>query len=398
MSEEKNYILPKAVLVLSLCVLFLAGGCAVETERSSGGFTDQEILAEFTIAKGGDPILLPVRFKGKEYSFIPDTGLTLTGFDTSFRQSLGKAKGTKIVLTPGGPTRVELFDAPVAFLGPFNMQECGHVICADSGMLTFVSSIEGRKISGCVGMNFLMNHVIQIDFDKGKLLFLEPTTGKRPDLGEELAIKYNPQGIPQISGNILGDIKVDFMIDTGANTTGALDSKIFKNILAKKQMKTSETLFATLAGTMRRRRARMSKISGGPFEYQNLIFAEGNGSQLGLLFLARHIVTFDFPNSKVYLKKGKEFDKVDETDMSGLHLLRISGKTVVYSVDEDSPAHKAGIRHNDIILKVGNKDASEYDMWELRRLLMSGDKKKIVMTTKRGDNVKEVSFLLEKKI
>ena len=114
--------------------------------------------------------------------------------------------------------------------------------------------------------------------------------------------------------------------------------------------------------------------------------------------MSRHIVTFDFPNSKVYFKKGKEFDKVDETDMSGLHLLRISGKTVVYSVDEDSHAHKAGIRANDIILKVGNKEASEYDMWKLRRLLMSGDKKKVVMTIKRGDGVIEVSFLLTRKI
>jgi len=37
-------------------------------------------------------------------------------------------------------------------------------------------------------------------------------------------------------------------------------------------------------------------------------------------------------------------------------------------------------------------------MWELRRVLMSGDGRKITMTIKRGDNVKEVSFLLKKKI
>jgi hypothetical protein len=55
---------------------------------------------------------------------------------------------------------------------------------------------------------------------------------------------------------------------------------------------------------------------------------------LGLSFLSRHIVTFDFPNGRVYFEKGKEYKKVDETDMSGLHLLRISNETFVYSVDE----------------------------------------------------------------
>jgi len=52
-----------------------------------------------------------------------------------------------------------------------------------------------------------------------------------------------------------------------------------------------------------------------------------------MLFLSRHIVTFEFQNKRIYLKKGEDFKKIDETDMSGLHLLRISNQTLVYSVD-----------------------------------------------------------------
>ena len=37
-------------------------------------------------------------------------------------------------------------------------------------------------------------------------------------------------------------------------------------------------------------------------------------------------------------------------------------------------------------------------MWEIRRLLMSADKKEIELLLKSGAAVKEVSFLLEKKI
>ena len=84
--------------------------------------------------------------------------------------------------------------------------------------------------------------------------------------------------------------------------------------------------------------------------------------------------------------------------MSGLHILLISNNVVVHSVDADSPSSEAGIQANDIILKVNNKDANTYGMFELRDVLMSGDKQKITMTIKRDDEIKEVSFLLRRNI
>ncbi len=393
MSKEKYYISLKVVLVLSLFVLLLAGSCAEEPKSTSNGPAEQKVLAEFEIAKGGDPILLPVRFKDKEYLFFLDTGSSHTAFDTSLKHELGDAKRIERMITLGNPITAEVFDAPEAFLGPLNLQDCGEVTCIDLKMLSLVV---GKKISGFIGMNFLKEYAVQIDFDKGTLLLFQPAEGQHSYW--ELAINYGSLGWPRITGHILDGTKVDFVIDTGCNTTGSLDSKIFEEILSKKEIKTSEALSATASGIVRSREARIGNLSIGSFEYEDLIFGEGNWSYLGLSFLSRHIVTFDFPNSRIYLKKGKEFKKVDEKDMSGLHLLRISNKTVVYSVDEGSPAQKAGIRANDVILKIDDKDANTYDMWELRRLLMSGDRRKIMMIIKHGDDVKEVSFLLKKKI
>lgn len=395
MKKVKYYMSLKVVLGLFLSVMLLTAGCADKPKSTSDGPTEQNILAEFAIAKGGGPILLPVTFKGKEYLFLLDTGCSHMVFDTSFKHELGDAKRIERALTSGSPIMAEVFDAPEAFLGPLNIQDCGEVTCID---LEMASSVLGRRINGFIGMNFLRKYIVQIDFDKGSLSFLQPPQKQNSRWGNELSISYNPLGIPQITANILDGIKVDFVIDTAGNSTGGLNSNIFKQILSEKEIKTSEILLATASGVIRSREARISNLSVESFEYQDLIFGEGNWSYLGLSFLSRHIVTFDFPNSRMYLKKGKEFKKIDETDMSGLHLLRISDKTTVYSVDEGSPAQKAGIRANDIILKVGNKDANTYDMWELRRLLMSGDKHKIMMTTKRGDDVKALSFLLKKKI
>ncbi|MCK5611887.1 PDZ domain-containing protein, partial [Candidatus Pacearchaeota archaeon] len=149
------------------------------------------------------------------------------------------------------------------------------------------------------------------------------------------------------------------------------------------------------------REVRIEGLSVGLLKYQGLIFTEGtegSESRLGLSFLSRHIVTFDFPNSKIYFREGNKFNKTDETDMSGLHLRRISNKTIIYSVDESSPAHKAGIKANDVVLKIGDDDVNLCDMWDIRELLRLGNRREIIMVIKRGNDVKEVSFLLEKRI
>lgn len=143
---------------------------------------------------------------------------------------------------------------------------------------------------------------------------------------------------------------------------------------------------------------RLQRLTVGSRGYSNVLVDEGNFNMLGLEFLARHIVTLDFPRGRMYLKKGKHFDRVDEADMSGLHLLKIGGKVTVHSVDKDSPAQKAQIEAHDIILTVNSQSAAEMDMAALRNLLRSGDKKKIDMTIKHGGTKKTVSFLLKKRI
>jgi len=100
----------------------------------------------------------------------------------------------------------------------------------------------------------------------------------------------------------------------------------------------------------------------------------------------------------MYLQKGRAFDKRDETDMSGLHLWRLGGRTVVHSVDKDSPAERAGITTEDVVLKVGEQSASAIDIDDLRDLLKSGDGKEIRMAIKRGEEEKAVSFKLKKRI
>ena len=365
---------------------------------SNATANEPEILAQFDTVTH-NAVLLPVTIAGEEHLFIMDTGATITVFDKSLKKYLGKEKRYMPIFSHDKAAKVKIYDIPESFVGQMKLN-CEEVCCMD---LTLFSLIYGKKIRGIVGMNFLKHHVIRLDYDQGKVFFFKSNTNSKSELGQEFNLEfisgYPYFKIPCIDITLFDDIKVKFKIDTGKNGSISLNRDDFKRLISKEQMNKTTSLYGTISGLLESDSVRCKNFSIEPLGEQDVIIDSNPLHNLiGMRYLSRYLVTFDFPNSKVYLKKGKNFNKVDEDDMSGLHLLLISDNVVVHSIDPGSPSIEAGIQTDDIILKVNGKGANTYGMWKLRDLLMSGDKKEITMAIKRKDEIKEVSFLLRRKI
>ena len=60
-------------------------------------------------------------------------------------------------------------------------------------------------------------------------------------------------------------------------------------------------------------------------------------------------------------------------DLSGLHVLRRKGQTIVDSVDKGSAAANRDIKSGDTITKVGDRNADELSLFELRQLCCQPD-------------------------
>jgi S1-C subfamily serine protease len=88
-------------------------------------------------------------------------------------------------------------------------------------------------------------------------------------------------------------------------------------------------------------------------------------SSLALGFLSRFNITFDFPNRAIYLKKNKNFDRPYRSISGGIAFARDDAGVVVDGVREGSPAAAAGITIKDIVLKVGDQDASGARLFNL---------------------------------
>ena len=397
-----------AHLALFFAGAFLAGCQAPQREISSA----PQVLAEFTFPRDAKLILLPVTFQGQEHTFCLDTGSTDVVFDVSLKDKLGKR-----VLWPkkgraahGEPIKVEYFRAPQAQLGPLSLK--GSVLVAVTDLKQLSPHLT-EKAQGIIGMDFLKKYVVQIDFDEARvsflkaetdvdlLSFLRPKKNEHPEWGEPVRIQYEFFcELPHVKGRIHDGISVSFMVDTGwSDALCLLDSRIFKKVRRETELELLARR-TTVAGqtSSKIKAAIVEALSVGSYKHQDVIFRQGNDSILGLPFLSRHLVTFDFPNRRLYLKKGRRFDKPSDFSFEpydlGFHLRRQRGNIFVCSVDPNGPAHARGIRQDDIVLTVNDQDVTSYSMAKLYALISQAETEDFVIAMKRGDEIKDFSFAL----
>jgi len=396
-------IILSGLLSLLFAGLLVSGGC----ERKAAKTYDQNILAQFPISKKHDPILLPVTFKHREYMFLFDTGCSMTILDTSFRQDLGEKKKTvQFTNALGRKMAAEIFDAPDAFLGPLNLRDCGQVLCADlqDFRSVFKRGFNITHLDGMIGMNFLKNYVIQMDFDNGRLLFLRATDSRNLDWGQPFDLDHVRQ-TPHVVATVLDNIQVSFMLDTAYCIYNSLRTETVEEIL-RRDPNVSDNATAEEFGVVlvKKRSVRVNDLALGPFQYRNLAFLDDHFSILGPYFLSRHLVTFDFPHNKLYLKKGAEFDRIDYNATAlrlcgpGLALQRNKDTVFVSAVDPNRTAYQAGMRADDIVLKVNDKDVSSCDLLKVGDLFPEKAYGSVSLTIKRNDQIKQISLLLSSKV
>jgi len=142
---------------------------------------------------------------------------------------------------------------------------------------------------GILGMDCLRHYCIQLDFVTGKWRFLDPDHLQTGDLGQSFPL-VRSEGCFAVRENLMGVKGPGSLIDTGCNFDGLLMLNLFQQWTNH-----SSGEFSTCAGFP-------NGILGGA-TYTNLDLHVYSGNVLGLSFLARHLVTLNFPKRTMYPKR-----------------------------------------------------------------------------------------------
>jgi hypothetical protein len=361
---------------------------AVQGPRPDKATPQDRVIARFSVANDGDLLLVPVQVGGKCYSFWLDTGTTVTIYDSSLCHLLGKPIRREELRTPQGKVETEIFNSPQAKLGPFSLCSGEEVACFD---LKQVREYSGCDVWGIVGMDFLSQHIFRLDPDRGELVFLG-TSG--PNAGELLRVSVM-DSVPYVEASLQGlDAPEQFRVDTGMQGEGTVRQTVYYSLAKNGAINGIEdTAVFTLSGIQEHRNGHLKSITVGRHRHANLIFNDGGIGILGLDYWLRYVVTFDFPENKLYLKPSRHYDEPSVHGLSGLSLVRRNGKVVVDDVQKGRAADKAGIKPQDVIETIAGADASIQRLHRIG-LLLCKQNTKLDITVKRGSSHLRINLVL----
>jgi hypothetical protein len=212
---------------------------------------------------------------------------------------------------------------------------------------------------GLIGLDVLAHHIVEFDFDEGRVRFLRAVpeaAGERFDIA---SLQKRPRLCAvTVKAKFCDEPAEDFYVELEEPDTIQIRSPDNNRLLeqgAIRQLHVEPTLglcgarpHGSLAGTA-------ASFSIGGFQKSDVRVVAGNANVIGTGFLSRFVVTFDFPRGFMYLRPGKQFDRHDRHDLSGLSLGWSKQSVVVYAVQPGSPGTAAGVLAGDRIVDVDGK-------------------------------------------
>lgn len=252
----------------------------------------------------GDWIKLNLHFEnGTETGpVMVDTGWPYkTVLDKSLAPLLGKRIGSGFFYSPfmGGFVRADTYNTPKLYVG-------GTQLLMGSRVYVYDLQKESKGLKGILGMDCLRHYCVQFDFARDEMRFLDPDVPANGGFGHPIPL-FMIDNLVIARSDCFGTGKVFFCPDTGCHECDAM----LKPKLLRRLKTNQKTSWSTSFPGVRNKPVNVAgfakEIFGGE-TYNDLIIAQWagtwpDGNLVGLPFLARNLVTFDFPRRTMYLQK-----------------------------------------------------------------------------------------------
>ena len=351
-----------------LLVLAALAPLAALPQRAVAAEKRSSQIAEFDVAPDGDFLILPVIINQHEYPFMVSTGLVTTVIDNNLKKKLELTK-----LEPKGPAGRgqqgrDRFGGFHAALGNISLEFPDGVEAGDFDAMHDKLDLD---CVGEIGMDVLRRYVVQIDFDEGKLrLFSAVPAGS----GESLRI--TPMGAeggaPLISVTFPGIPPEKFIVHTSrAAYSLELCHELFSRLEEKEKLTVlDQEKGVTRSASIKYQAGRLNSVQIGKSKHDDLVVNTGEHNAVGLAYLARYIVTLDFPRSRLYWKHGQHYDDRDSRlVLADVTIERNKEAVTIQDMHAYGRVARLGLRRGDILETLNGHDARRFSTWHIRRVL-----------------------------
>lgn len=396
-------------------------------------------------------VFIPISVNGVELNFLLDTGVEetiLLGLEDKEKLNLYNVQKIKL-RGLGSNEPIEGLKSTDNQLSVNGLVDKNHDLFIVLDQSFNFSSHVGVPINGIIGYHFFKNKLVEVDYDRKKIIVYRDTQKLRKKIGKRfksfpIAIERNkPYAMTKVTLEH-EEMNAKLLLDLGnSDAMWLFENPATKISLPKPNFE--DYLGKGFSGDISGSRARVAKfeIAGFGFEKPIVAFPDSAsiksvtmvkdrvGSIGGEIF-RRFAIIFDYQGGQLYLKKSTHFGAKFEYNMSGIELQNegmqlvqeniplettLIGTTynsngektqntfkykyvlkpvyTIASVRKGSPAALCGLQKGDLLLSINSTNAYHYTLQRINDMLKDEEGKWLYFEIDRNGQVLKFRFQLK---
>lgn len=377
------------------------------------GQTARDAAAEIPFDNDFGLVFVPVVVAGGEALwFLLDTGFEYSVLNVDHVGPLGLAlSDTQTVPQPGGAVTVGTIPATTLRIAGREIPG----VALRALPLTPLQPVVGRAVDGIIGHDVIERFVVEIDYGRRRLVLHDPTGFRYGGDGAVLPVTIENDE-PFVDGEILQPhrppIRGRFKIDTGSLDALGLNRNFLNDadVLAPEQ-RTLALPGVAVGGETEGIAFTIDGFRIGGYVVPDLIIGatlasagfeeRDDAGTVGAEILGRFTVILDYPRERIMLEPSERVAEPGQWDRSGLWIVADGpgfSTFRVRSVVPDSPAADAGLLVGDVIIAVNGRQARDWRLGELWRLLRGPEGTTVRVEVQRGDTTMPIVLSLRRLI
>lgn len=402
-ANDRYIVCPIAAVRKTLLsfILVLVCCCTVIAQKKSNNSARLITQVPFTTFTGG-VVVIRAQLVGypDTLNFIMDTGSGGISLDstTCIRLNITPVLTDKLIMGIGGIRQLRYVNNRSLKLGTMQVDSLNfHVSDYD-----ILSSVYGDRIDGIIGYSFFSRYIVKIDYDSSQMYVYTKGNIKYPKGG--YAFKPNIVSLPVESATIRDyrEVTPRFYFDTGAGLCLLLNSDFIRDsTLLYPDKKPLPTQAQGMGGKANMQVTILKEFRFGPYKFRNVpthIFDDEYNitsypylaGLIGNDILRRFNIILNYDKKIFYLTPNSHYRDQFDYSYTGLGLYWIEGEIRVGDVMKDSPAEKAGLKVDDVVIGVNDNLSQNLQLYK-SMLQNTGDKVKLLVN-RRPEGLLEMNM------
>jgi hypothetical protein len=387
-------ILRSFILVMVCCATTFA-------QKKSANSAKLITQVPFTTFTGG-VVVIRAQLVGypDTLNFIMDTGSGGISLDstTCIRLNISPVMTDRLIMGIGGIRQLRYVNNRSLKMGNLQVDSLNfHVSDYD-----ILSSVYGDRIDGIIGYSFFSRYIVKIDYDSSQMYVYTKGNIKYP--GGGYAFKPNIVSLPVENAMIrdLREVTPRFYFDTGAGLCLLLNSDFIRDSsILYPDKKPLPTQAQGMGGKANMQVTVLKEFKMGPYRFRNVpthIFDDEYNitsypylaGLIGNDVLRRFNIILNYDKKIFYLTPNSHYRDQFDYSYTGLGLYWIEGEIRVGDVMKDSPAEKAGLKVDDVVIGVNDNLSQNLQLYK-SMLQNTGDRVKILVN-RRPEGLLEMNM------